>query len=70
MGGGRYFYGNSRGGGGEVLTFACTNGKSEGAEVILFEIPSVVGLWIFSGNTQSRVSFFIPITLIEIKSHL
>ena len=35
MGGGRYFYGNSRGVGG-----------------FLFEIPSVVGVWIFSGTTH------------------
>ena len=36
------------------LTFPCENGKSEGVGGggVLFEIPSVVGVWIFSGTTQ------------------
>ena len=36
---------------GERLTFPCANGKSKEVGVLL-EIPSVVGVWIFSGNTQ------------------
>ena len=34
------------------LTLSCGNGKSEGVGGVTIEIPSVVGVWIFSGNTQ------------------
>ena len=36
------------------LTFPCENGKSEGVGGVLFEIPSVVGVWIFSGTTHLK----------------
>ena len=35
------------------LTFSCENGKSGGVGGGTTEIPSLVGVWIFSGNTHS-----------------
>ena len=32
------------------------NGKSEGVGGVLYEIPSVVGVWIFSGTTHGKIS--------------
>ena len=53
IGGGRKFFGNSRGVGG--LPLLPQNGKSERGGGVLYEIPSVVGVWIFSGTTQLAV---------------
>ena len=39
-------------GGGGGLPHPHLNVKSKGGGGFLYEIPSVVGLWIFSGNTQ------------------
>ena len=44
------FFGISRVEGG--LPCPRLNGKSEGVGGVLYEIPSVVGVWIFSGTTQ------------------
>ena len=38
---------------GEGLTLSCGNGKSEGVGGVTVEIPSVVGVWIFSRNTHA-----------------
>ena len=34
------------------LTISCGNGKSEGVGGVTIEIPPMLGVWIFSGNTH------------------
>ena len=46
------FFGNSRGVGG--ATTATPKWKIRRGGGVLYEIPSVVGVWIFSGNTHSE----------------
>ena len=53
IGGGRKFFGNSRGVGGD--TTATPKWKIRRGGGVLYEIPSVVGVWIFSGTTQLAV---------------
>ena len=49
MGGGQWPRKFKRGGG---LTFPCEKWKIQRGGGVLFEIPSMVGVWIFSGTTH------------------
>ena len=57
MGGVQNTHGNSRRGG-EVI-FVVKKWKFRGGEGVLREIPSVVGVWIFSGTTQCMKVLYV-----------
>ena len=56
-------FGNSggRGGGGGGVIFLHKNGNSSERWGVLAGIPSVVGVWIFSGTTQFEKMFLLLI---------